>query len=425
MKKMKYLRTWLVVALVVTIIGSLTGGTVAWFTDSVESVGNTVQSGTLKIGLNYADDAEYKGIENTAWIDVEDENVAPIFSYKYWEPGYTDLKYVQIVNNGNLAFKYQIKVVPSVTPVEGATNLADVIDVYYAIVDLNNEDITTISYTAPDSFADMTEAKGWKKLGTITDLTQIADTTVHGVMLDDQEPITLALALHMQETAGNEYQNLTVGDGFAVQLYAAQYTHEDDSFNNLYDLNAPFVTLPTAKVDKLPDPSVFGTFVPVNAERDQGVDVGYTFTATEEDVTQSEYKEWHADFVISFSKDVNPGVIGLAGQYANEWTGDGWLGFDIDEDIIKAALKDENATVLPANTVVRMLSTANIQFSYEMICDLVKQFNCGTYAITDEAKGITATVELRLYEPADDATNTDDETETGKYVTVGQFIYTY
>ena len=65
MKKMKYLRTWLVVALVVTIIGSLTGGTVAWFTDSVESTGNVIESGTLDVKLYAVDKKVYDNANGT------------------------------------------------------------------------------------------------------------------------------------------------------------------------------------------------------------------------------------------------------------------------------------------------------------------------------------------------------------------------
>jgi hypothetical protein len=162
-------------------------------------------------------------------------------------------------------------------------------------------------------------------------------------------------------------------------------------------------------------------FTTVNTNREENLDVGYVFTAQEPDIDNSPYKEWHADFVISFDKPMKAGVVGLAGQY--EDFSQEWFGFDIDADIIQAVA--DGADVLPANTPVRMLATADINFSYEMICDIVKVFNCGTYAITDEATGVTASVELRLYEPADDFTNTDNESETGKYITVGKFTYTY
>jgi hypothetical protein len=44
----------------------------------------------------------------------------------------------------------------------------------------------------------------------------------------------------MQESAGNEYQNLSVGTSFDLMLFATQYTYEKDSFDHLYDEQAAF-----------------------------------------------------------------------------------------------------------------------------------------------------------------------------------------
>ena len=41
----------------------------------------------------------------------------------------------------------------------------------------------------------------------------------------------------MQESAGNEYQGLSI-DGISITVYATQDTVENDSFNNTYDENA-------------------------------------------------------------------------------------------------------------------------------------------------------------------------------------------
>ena len=42
---------------------------------------------------------------------------------------------------------------------------------------------------------------------------------------------------HMQETAGNEYQGLSI-DGIGITVVATQDTVENDSFGNQYDLSA-------------------------------------------------------------------------------------------------------------------------------------------------------------------------------------------
>ena len=56
----------------------LLGTTYAWFTDSVISSGNIVQTGTLEVTL------EYKTPTDTEWQDASE---GAIFNYSNWEPG--------------------------------------------------------------------------------------------------------------------------------------------------------------------------------------------------------------------------------------------------------------------------------------------------------------------------------------------------
>lgn len=53
----------------------------------------------------------------------------------------------------------------------------------------------------------------------------------------EAENVYYYLRGHMKENAGNEYKNLTL-DGISITVYATQYTHEFDSFNNTYDEQA-------------------------------------------------------------------------------------------------------------------------------------------------------------------------------------------
>jgi len=45
----------------------------------------------------------------------------------------------------------------------------------------------------------------------------------------------------MKKEAGNEYQGLSI-DGIGITVYATQYTHENDSYNNTYDEDATYGT---------------------------------------------------------------------------------------------------------------------------------------------------------------------------------------
>ena len=89
----------------------LLGTTFAWFTDSVSSNGNVIQSGTLDVKL-------FQHFENTS-VEITDSS-DPIFGKidsesanansadTLWEPGKTQTVYLSIKNDGSLALKYAV-----------------------------------------------------------------------------------------------------------------------------------------------------------------------------------------------------------------------------------------------------------------------------------------------------------------------------
>ena len=52
---MKLRRTLALALMMLVTIGSVTGGTIAWFTDSVTSANNVIQAGTLDVDVYYGD----------------------------------------------------------------------------------------------------------------------------------------------------------------------------------------------------------------------------------------------------------------------------------------------------------------------------------------------------------------------------------
>jgi len=440
MKKMKYLRSWLTIALVVTIIGSLTGGTVAWFTDSVESTSNIVKTGTLDVELSYA---EKLGNAETP-TDWKNADSGAIFDYKYWEPGYTQVRYVKIENVGDLAFKFKLNVKPSsilgtvteengeiiFTPNEPAPEfpLEGVIDVYMLPVDEN--------FVAPTSFADLkSKFPADYDAPSILELIGDKDGAAYGVMLpaegkgssdhiDAPADVLVGeqefmIALHMQEEADNRYQNMSIGDGFAIQLEAAQYMYEKDSFDEQYDKDAEYAGLPSAVVVALDDEAFAASGLPEGA-------AAYMFRTTDTPDVQANpellnnpYRYWHADFVVSFDQDVAAGSATLAGQY-NAWS-ENWVAFSTFEDY------EAGQEIRLLGDVGKLMNNGNpIYINYEELA-LIQQFNCGAYAEEGTNAGTTMTVELRLYETTGDPTTPDGpkNIETGYYETLGFFTYTF
>ena len=132
----------------------------------------------------------------------------------------------------------------------------------------------------------------------------------------------------------------------------------------------------------------------------------------------SPYKNWHADFVVSFDKPVATGTAGIAGQY-DFWSLD-WLGFEAF-DVDSADAVDG----IPANKAFRLLESF-VTVNYLELCRDVQTFTCGVFKNDETNKGTTMTVELRLYEideTASDKSSTD--CETGNYITIGTYSYTF
>ena len=193
-------------------ISMLMGTTFAWFTDLVSSNGNVIQTGNLDAQMFWSD--EFISADADGWRDAENQAV---FTHNNWEPGYTDLKYVKIHNGGSLNLKWKLTVEAD-GPV---TELADVIDVYY--VNPATNEITTLV--------------GLESVGTLTEVMS-EKTNNTGSLIPGQSAI-LAIAFHMQEDAGNKYQNLSLcTNGFSLKLIATQETGEFDSFGDNYDNEA-------------------------------------------------------------------------------------------------------------------------------------------------------------------------------------------
>ena len=215
----------------------LTGTTFAWFTDQVTSAGNIIQSGNLDIDMQWAE--TYDG-DNTVWNDAAGEDAKPVFDYQNWEPGYTEVRYIKVSNEGNLAFKWLM----SVIPVGEVGKLAEVIDVRYDVI-TNNPNF--VAPTADNKLGSLATA------GTLKNIIDSDAIVVQGVLLPEGAEregfyageLVACITLHMQESAGNEYQGEKVGDAFNIQLKAIQYNFEFDSIDADYDLEANFPSVVT------------------------------------------------------------------------------------------------------------------------------------------------------------------------------------
>lgn len=211
----------------------LVGSTFAWFTDTATTGVNKIQAGNLDVEL-----LMYKKANGESdYVNISKEP-APIFGSEnstvaqnnnldtLWEPGKTQVAYLAIKNEGNLDLKYQVTL--------NVINPADGKDLYQVMQYAIAPDVKGTDSVLPE----WTTGKSVIPGAQIVSGTNTEDAAPAGVKLLHGETHYFALLVHMDENAGNGYQNGKVE--FDLTVYAAQLNSESDSFNNEYDKNAEY-----------------------------------------------------------------------------------------------------------------------------------------------------------------------------------------
>ena len=177
----------------------LIGTTFAWFTDTASTAVNKIQAGTLDVQLLDESGNSLEG-QTLSWQKAAG---TPGGEQVLWEPGCTyRLQPIVIKNNGNLALKYKIVI----TGIRGDAKLNEAIE--WTII------TNTSATTALDE--DHSLAAGASD--------------------------TLTISGQMKESAGNEYQGLSI-DGIGITVIATQDTVEFDSIDDQYDKDALYPVL--------------------------------------------------------------------------------------------------------------------------------------------------------------------------------------
>lgn len=217
-----------VVAMLVCIT-MLIGTTFAWFTDKVTSSGNIIKSGRLDISATFQNtDAngtisyDVPGFTRTAdnkikfgdaKTDINENN--KIIDEQLWEPGAVGAKLITVNNDGNLAAKIMLNFNVNDGGLQNA--------LWYDFIMVNGNNV----------------------VGTFTEremstLTTYARTVQLPLMPKDENchSVSFILVYGMKEEAGNEYQDKSFSAD--VTIFATQYTHESDSFDDQYDVDAEY-----------------------------------------------------------------------------------------------------------------------------------------------------------------------------------------
>ena len=233
----------------------LLGATFAWFTDSVVSGSNVIKTGKLDIVVDYTlGDKDENGDLVWKTLDGADD----LFEKDLWEPGHTEVVALRVQNTGNLALKYaaNMNILDETVgkTADGANIvLSDILTVSTLTIEAAGVDpvlgIDIAAMTLEKAF-ESEDGIGWGdpvafRAGNVLEADQslyVGKTQYVFVKVD------------MPETVGNE-ANYAADNAPSIELginvLAAQYTYEKDSFGDQYDKDAEYPIVYDYKVKTL------------------------------------------------------------------------------------------------------------------------------------------------------------------------------
>lgn len=393
-------------------VSMLVGTTFAWFTDEVVSGMNTIQAGNLDVEL-------YAG---TTKVEADTE----LFVADLWEPGMVVYENLQVRNVGTLALKYQMTLnVFEENNLDGH-KLSEVVKI--AVVDEIAAGATRQEVLAA--------AKASDNVGTL------GNFFVKGALEAGKDSDVETIVVFWEPNS-NEVDNLynanngkITSDGkplhitFGVNLVATQKMSEFDSFGKDYD---EFATLlPKAKVNDLGAKTVnattndWGGGAEVKAYNLPFV-LQFQPNETLAEAESSQYKYWHADYVVKADRDVPANSIALLGYYkafCDTINSGNWVALSADQKI------DAGTEIRLVDVMGQAAGAGDMKVTYKDICQWGNDgtgFLCAATDLTGENAGTTLTVELRMFanesDPSDSSYN--GGTETGESYLIGTYTYTF
>ena len=201
-----------ITALVMCVV-MLAGTTFAWFTDTASTNVNKIQAGKLDVALEMYDTTQ------NSWVNAEGETLnwvkdtAGSGQATLWEPGAEyKLPELKVVNNGNLALKYEIAITGAVDA-DGNDNL--------------------------DSMKLLNVLKFSSVVDSTTEENAYGKTIATGTLYTKDAEQIIQLSAKMDENAGNGYMNMALSN-ITVTVKATQASYEYDSNGYQYDKDAQY-----------------------------------------------------------------------------------------------------------------------------------------------------------------------------------------
>ncbi len=236
----------LAVFTLIVCLGMLLGTTYAWFTDSVSSGSNVIQTGNLDVVL------QHKSNWSNEWATVNEDTKIFKEDAKY-EPGYTEIVYLRVSNAGSLALNYILSLnlgneVESVNVNGEPFKISDYLQIGWYVQDEFSSGFNYANILIPSMFG--TREAALKKVE-LQKLSEAKATIAKAPILPGNDTAqVIVIVLTMPESVGNE-ANTKTGEKvpsieLGVRLFATQQVHESDSFGTDYDSECAAYTVAEA-----------------------------------------------------------------------------------------------------------------------------------------------------------------------------------
>jgi len=181
-----------------------TGATLAWFTDTSKTVRNEFKIGLLKLDVSYKNDQmeKYEPLENSTEVFND---------YALYEPGHTQVVFLEIENMGDVDFQYKLSVT-----VKGANTVKGVL----------GNDIYLPNYLRYGAVFAESEAALQEQVKSRLEAWSHADTNMLGTWSEPspyifeagEAPHYAALVIYMPEEVGNAANHLAGESAPMIEL---------------------------------------------------------------------------------------------------------------------------------------------------------------------------------------------------------------
>ena len=221
------------ILMLITCLVMLIGTTFAWFSVSVSSGNNVIQAGNLDISVEYS-------LDGNTWKNLN--GAKDLFQQGAWEPGHKEVVALRIKNKGTLSFKYKA-LLNIYDETIGKTitgediKLSDYLIVSSLVIKDNQSENTAVNLAFSNA-----NSVTYEKTAKFCE----SEFLNKDIKLNPGESEYIIIKIHVPDDLGNKINNNGVDIPqieFGINILATQVPHEEDSFDDQYDINAFYPAL--------------------------------------------------------------------------------------------------------------------------------------------------------------------------------------